>query len=60
MGEYICNWCGEPLKFLRDKGFVHLDGNLYKRKIMIVDGKKTEYDEHYALPVERERLAKGK
>ena len=27
-----CLWCGEPLKFVLGKGWVHQDGQLYKTK----------------------------
>lgn len=27
-----CLWCGEELKFVRGKGWVHQDGKLYKTK----------------------------
>lgn len=47
-----CVWCGEELKFIQGKGWVHLNGELYKTKI-----KKTErhpegevVDDHCALP----------
>jgi len=43
----ICNWCKEPLKFIKGKGWVHQDGKLYKTKI--VNG--VEVDDHCALAV---------
>ena len=44
------------MKFVRSKGWVHLNGSLYKTKIYIIKGKKIEYDDHCAFPVRRERL----
>ena len=38
-----CVWCGEPLKLDPDKGWVHADGELYKKR---PDGS----DDHCALP----------
>jgi len=29
-----CKWCGEELKFIRGKGWVHQDGELYKTKLV--------------------------
>lgn len=27
-----CLWCGEPLRFISGKGWVHLDGRIYKTR----------------------------
>jgi len=29
-----CKWCGEELKFIRGKGWVHQDGKLYKTRLV--------------------------
>lgn len=42
-GTPICHWCGEKLKFDKDKGWVHQDGSIYKQR---PDGK----DDHCVLP----------
>ena len=39
----LCVWCKEELKFDPEKGWVHLDGQLYRQRL---DGK----DDHCALP----------
>lgn len=28
-----CMWCGEELQFIRGKGYVHQDGELYKTRL---------------------------
>ena len=30
MSQTRCLWCGEPLRFIPGKGWVHQDGKLYK------------------------------
>ena len=44
----ICVWCEKELRFDSAKGWVHLDGQLYKT--VIIDG--VERDDHCALPKE--------
>jgi hypothetical protein len=39
----ICVWCNEPLKFDKEKGWVHQDGEVYK-------GNPDGTDNHCALP----------
>ena len=48
----VCIWCGEELKYVSGKGWLHPDGKLYKQKLV-----KTErhpegelVDDHCALP----------
>ena len=43
MDKTTCVWCGEELKFELGRGWVHMDGQLYKKR---PDGK----DDHCALP----------
>jgi hypothetical protein len=28
-----CHWCGEPLTFVRGRGWLHPDGRLYKTRL---------------------------
>lgn len=46
----ICHWCGEELRFIPGRGWVHQDGKTYKTYIG-ADGK--ERDDHCALPVQQ-------
>jgi len=41
-----CMWCEEELRFEPGRGWVHLNGQMYKT--LIVDG--VERDDHCALP----------
>lgn len=55
-----CHWCGEPLVFVRGKGWVHEDGQLYRGACFCRDrdpphrslreGCPTWRDDHCALP----------
>lgn len=51
---FPCQWCGEPLKYVVDKGYVHRDGELYKRRAVPCGrckGSGQEWvDDHCALP----------
>lgn len=40
-----CQWCKGPLHYVRGKGWVHEDGNIYVSTF--------EYDEHLGCMVER-------
>ncbi|MCK4245166.1 MAG: hypothetical protein KAX20_06025 [Candidatus Omnitrophica bacterium] len=55
MGKFICHWCGEPLKLTKDKGWVHLDGDPFKTRKTIKDGKEIEITDHIAMPEKMER-----
>jgi len=50
---FVCNRCGEPLKYERGRGWVHRDGKLIKTKMEYSEilGKVVEKDDHCALPV---------
>lgn len=43
VNSVYCAWCGEELKFVNGKGWIHQDGSIYKQG---VDGK----DDHCVLP----------
>jgi len=47
VSEMRCLYCGEELKFVEGKGWVHQNGKLYKTKI--VNGQ--EVDDHCARPL---------
>ena len=59
MEKYICKWCREPLKFDEDKGWVHLDGEKYRKKIDIVTGEEIMDIDHMAME-EKERISLGR
>jgi len=52
----VCFWCREPLKFIRGKGWLHLDGKIHRTKKIQRGGKEIEVDDHYALPVDERDL----
>ena len=48
-----CRWCKEPLRYIRGKGWVHEDGNVYVTILEYDEylGRMVERDDHCALPV---------
>lgn len=51
----ICRICGEDLKFIRGKGWVHSDGNVYKRRLMTPKEIKRFYENFGRYPKEDEK-----
>ena len=47
-----CLWCGESLKFELGRGWVHLDGELYRTKAIFTERypEGVIVDDHCALP----------
>ncbi len=51
MGKFICKRCREPLKWDQERGWVHLDGERYRKKRDEITGAETEAIDHIARPV---------
>ena len=62
---YTCHWCGEPLRFERGRGWVHIEGGTYQMRCDTCGWRGSPYpspivcpqcggqvrDDHCALPV---------
>ena len=63
MEEYICKWCREPLRWEKNKGFVHLDGEKFRKKIDTISGEEIEAIDHMAMAEkveEKDRVSLGR